>query len=153
MLRAQLPCCPHRNPKALECTSLDGSAANKWRIHSLKKKDIDSALLAMGGQLPDAAEVPVLGTAASSSGSKVVFTKCIPKSAQEAAELHAKLAVLGLQLSEFLPPAEYKKLGLPRDEIIDGAPSADESAVLDIVTTEVVEATDGSSSQSQEEES
>jgi hypothetical protein len=103
-------------------------------------------------QLPDAAEVPVLGTAASSSGSKVVFTKCIPKSAQEAAELHAKLAVLGLQLSEFLPPAEYKKLGLPRDEM-NGAPSADESAVLDIVTTEVVEATDGSGSQSQEEES
>jgi hypothetical protein len=91
-------------------------------MYQIKKKDIDNALLAMGGKLADAAEVPVLGTAESGSGGKVTFTKTIPKNSEEAAALHAKLALLGLQLSEFLPPAEYKKLGLPRDEM-NAAPS------------------------------
>jgi hypothetical protein len=95
-------------------------------MYQLKRKDIDAALLAMGGKLADAAEVPVLGTAESGSGGRVTFinkyNKTIPKNAEEAAELHAKLALLGLQLSEFLPPAEYKKLGLPRDEM-NAAPS------------------------------
>ena len=141
---------PHRSPKALESTSVDGSAANKWRMYQIKKKDIDNALLAMGGKLADAAEVPVLGTAESGSGGKVTFTKTIPKNSEEAAALHAKLALLGLQLSEFLPPAEYRKLGLPSDEM-NAAPS-DGSAVLDLVVTEVVAAEEGVHN-SQEDES